>query len=157
MMNSKWWITLLRVFLGVVLLFAAIAKLTSFGTFVSEVSAYQILPTVLVKPISYLLVSAEITLGIGLVVGYFSRGMGIHASILFLIFAVALANVLLHKIPMSECGCRNILFTVLDLLGISDTTPNWTMVFADIGMAIASFGLACSPQQGYALDSLISN
>lgn len=149
-------ITVLRIILGAVLLFAGIAKLGSFSVFVTDVTSYQMLPTALIKPISYLLVSAEITLGIALSIGYFPRGAGILASLLFLIFAIALANVLLRKLPVADCGCANFLFSLLDFLGFSiSTTPNWTMVFTNSVLAAASFGIACLPQRGYGLESII--
>ena len=149
-------ITVLRMILGGILLFAGIAKLGSFSSFVSHLDSYQMLPTALVQPVSYLLVSTEITLGITLCLGYFSAGAGILASLLFFIFATALIKVLLQKLPVTDCGCENFLFSALKLLGLSvSTMPNWTMVFADVGLGIASFGIACSPQQGYGLELLI--
>ena len=59
--------TLLRVALGAILLFSGIAKVDGFGTFVAAVESYHILPAVLSRPASYLLLSAEITLGIAFV------------------------------------------------------------------------------------------
>lgn len=149
-------VTVLRIILGTILFFAGIAKLADFSTFVTAVVSYQMLPTALIKPISYLLVSAEITLGIALSIGYFSRGAGILASLLFLIFAAAVAIVLLQKLPVTDCGCANFLFSLLDSLGLSvSTTPNWMLVFTDLVLAAASFGVVCSPQKGYGLESLI--
>ena len=149
-------VTVLRIMLGAILLFAGIAKLSNFSAFVNDVASYQMLPTGMVKPISYLLVSAEITLGIALGIGYFSRGAGILTSFLFLIFAVALANVLWRELPITDCGCGNFLFSLLDVLGFPiSTTPNWKMVFIDIVLAGASLGVVFSPQQGYGLESLI--
>lgn len=148
-------VTVLRIILGTILFFAGIAKLTNFSAFVTVVVSYQMLPTALVKPISYLLVSAEITLGIALSIGYFSRGAGILASLLFLIFAAALTNVLLQKLPVTDCGCANFLFSLLDSLGFMVSTPTWMLVFSNVVLAVMSFGTARSPQRGYGLESLI--
>ncbi len=148
-------LTVLRIILGTILFFAGIAKLTSFSVFVYTVAAYQILPTTLIKPISYLLVSAEITLGIALSIGYFSRGASILASLLFLMFAAALANVLWKELPVMDCGCANFLFSLLGSLGLSVSTPHWMMVFSNVVLAAASIRITCSPKQGYGLESLI--
>ncbi|MDE0316167.1 MAG: DoxX family membrane protein [Candidatus Poribacteria bacterium] len=148
-------VTVLRIILGTILFFAGIAKLADFSTFVTAVVSYQMLPTALVKPISYLLVSAEITLGIALSIGYFSRGAGILASLLFLIFAAALTNVLLQKLSVMDCGCANFLFSLLENLGLTVSTPNWILVFSNVVFAVVSFGMARSPQRGYGLESLI--
>jgi len=149
-------VTVLRIILGTILFFAGIAKLANFSAFVTVVVSYQMLPTALVKPVSYLLVSAEITLGIALSIGYFSRGAGILASLLFLMFAAAIAIVLLQKLPVTDCGCANFLFSLLDSLGLSvSTTPNWMLVFSNVVFAVVSFGMTRSPQRGYGLESLI--
>ena len=153
---SSLMITVLRIFLGAILLFAGIAKLTNFSAFIVDVVGYQILPTGLVKPISYLLVSAEVTIGTALSIGYFSRGAGILSGLLFLIFSVVLANVLLQELPVGDCGCGNFLFSLLDYMSLSiSTKPTWKMVFVDIVLAVASIGVVFSQQQGYGLESII--
>ena len=148
-------ITLLRVFVGLILFFAGITKLTSFNVFVAAVSSYQVIPITMLKPVSYLLVSTEITLGLGLGIGYFSRGASILASILFLIFSVALVYVLLRNLPVTDCGCGNILFSLLEVLGVSVSTPNWKLVLTDVVLTGVCIGIASSSQQGYGLDSIV--
>ncbi len=149
-------ITVLRIVLGSILLIAGVTKLANFGAFIYDVAGYQMLPSYLIKPTCYILVSTEITLGTALCFGYFSRGAGLLSALLFLIFSVALANVLLRELPLSDCGCGNYLFSLLDYLGLSvSTTPNWKMIFVDILLAIVCIGVVFSPQQGYGLDSLI--
>lgn len=152
---SQWWITLLRVFVGLILFFAGITKLTSFNVFVAAVSSYQVIPITLLKPVSYLLVSAEITLGLGLGIGYFSRGASILASILFFTFSVVLVYVLLRNLPVTDCGCGNILFSLLEVLGVSVSTPNWKLVLTDVVLTGVCIGVASSSQQGYGLDSIV--
>lgn len=150
--------TILRISLGTILLLAGISKLGNFNSFVINVSGYQLLPIELLKPMCYLIVSAEITLGIGLCVGYFSHGAAILSLILFLVFAIALINVLLRKLFVIDCSCANYLFSLFDRLGFSNTmTPNWMMVFTDIILAGISFGLAYSTERGYGLDRLIKS
>ncbi len=150
-------ITCLRILLGAILFFAGIAKISNFGAFVINVDSYQMLPTGFVKPISYLLVSAEITLGITLIIGYFSTGACILSSLLFLIFALVLANAVWRKLPITDCGCGNFLFSLLDILGLQiSTTVNWKTVFMDIILAAVSFGIVISPHQGYGLESLMT-
>lgn len=149
-------LTALRVVIGTVLLFSGIAKLASFSVFVNAVFSYQMLPMLLVKPLCYLMVSAEVALGLAISVGYFTRGASLLASSLFLIFAIALISVLLRKLPVMDCGCANYLFSVLDFFGLSvSSEPNWKIVFADILLAVLSLGFACSSQRGYGLDSFI--
>lgn len=149
-------ITTLRIFLGAILLFSGIAKLMGFSAFISNAVAYQILPILLVKPVSYLIVSAEITLGITLCIGYHSRSSGILASLLFLIFAIAITKVLLQKLPVANCGCANFLFNILETWGfLVSSSPNWKIVFIDVILAAIGFLTACLPQHSYSIDLFI--
>ena len=149
-------LTVLRVVVGTILLFSGIVKLTSFSSFISVVHSYEMLPIGFVKPMSYLIVSTEITLGIALSIGCFSRGASLLASLLFLIFAVGLINVLVRELPVTDCGCANYLFSILDFLGLTvSNEPNWKIVLTDIILAGVSFGLACSHQRGYGLESFV--
>ena len=141
-------ITLVRVFWGAILFFAGVAKITSFDAFVGDVARYGVLPMALTTPASYLLVSAEITVGATLMVGYFSRGAFMLAAWLFLLFAMAIASVLWRKLPLDECGCGNLLF---DRLGIS-THPNWKAVCLDFLLFLGGLLLARLPQQGYGVE-----
>ncbi len=151
-------ITGIRIILGFILLLSGVAKLTDISAFLTNVNAYQILPIGLVKPMSFLLVSAEITIGSALCIGYFSRGAAILSAFLFFIFAVVLVNVLWRDLPIADCGCSNFLFSFLDVLGLSISgIPNWKMVFADVVLSVTSIGVVCSSQQGYGLESLIRN
>ena len=145
-------ITALRVLLGVILLFAGIVKLSGFTAFAMHVASYQLLPLALVKPISYLVVSAEITLGVVLCIGYFSRGAGILTSLLFLIFAVAVTTVLWRELPLTDCGCANFLFSLLLEM---KTAPSWQHVFGNVVLAGGSFAVTYSSQRGYGLESFI--
>ena len=75
---------------------------------------------------------------------------------LFLTFALVLVNAVLRKLPITDCGCSNFLFSLLDMLGLQiSTTVNWKTVFMDIVLAAVSFGIAISPHQGYGLESLM--
>lgn len=143
--------TLLRVALGTILLFSGIAKLDGFGTFVAAVESYHILPAVLLRPASYMLLSAEITLGIALCIGYRLSGTGVVASLLFLCFATALASVLWRQLPLSSCGCENVLFEWLSL----SQAPTWQVVFIDGIFAAASLFIAFSQEQGYTVASFV--
>lgn len=143
--------TLLRVVLGTILLFSGIAKLYGFGPFVAAVESYQLLPAALVQPASYLLVSAEITLGITLCIGYRVSGASAVASLLFLCFATALASVLWRQLPLSSCGCENVLFEWLAL----SQAPTWKAVCVDGLCAAASLFIAFSQEQGYTVASFV--
>lgn len=90
-------ITCLRIVVGAILFLAGAAKLSNFDGFVIILDSYQLLPIGLVKPLSYLIVSAEIIVGIVLVIGYFSKGASTLAAFLFVIFAVSLAIVVWKK------------------------------------------------------------
>ena len=67
-----------------------------------------------------------------------------------------LTNVLLQELTITDCGCGNFIFSILDFLGLTiSNEPNWKIVFVDIVLAVSCLGVVCSPQQGYCLESLI--
>jgi len=143
-------ITLFRIFLGTILFFAGVAKVTDFIGFVGLMARYDLLPMSFVTVFSYLLVSAEIIVGAALILGYFSRGAGLLAAMLFLTFAAAMASALWRALPLDECGCANILF---DWFGTS-VNLTWKGVFLDGLLFIGSLIVACASQPGYGIQSL---
>ena len=84
------------------------------------------------------------------------KGSGILASLLFLIFVIAITRVLLQNLSVTDCGCASFLYDILDALGFAvSTAPNWKIVFTDVILAVVSLCTVCSPQRGYGLDLII--
>jgi uncharacterized membrane protein YphA (DoxX/SURF4 family) len=119
-------IFVLRVALGVLLIVAGVLKAHD-GAAVTDstIAAYRILPPVLVAPLGVLLPYFEIGLGAYLVVGLFVRGAGLVAAAQFVIFAGAVASLVVRQIP-ANCGCFG---------AGQNTPPSWGHVSVDLALA----------------------
>ncbi|MCD6505196.1 DoxX family membrane protein [Candidatus Poribacteria bacterium] len=141
-------ITVLRVFLGSVLFSAGVAKIANFPLFLRYISLYDLLPPSLVTPTGYLLLSAEISIGALLIIGYFSRGAALLGGILFLTFSMALSSVIWRGLPLEDCGCENVLFKLFG------ARLDWKAVSLDMVMFFCSLALVRSSDLGYGIDLL---
>ena len=144
-------VTCVRILTGVILLTAGVAKVTGFDVFVTQVALYDILPMSLVRLASYCLLSAEITIGFVLIVGYFSRGASILSVSLFTTFIGALSLALWRELPLEDCGCQNFLFSLFNW----DVSLSWTVVFIDTLLLAGSLLVANTDSGGYGVDFFV--
>ncbi len=145
----SFWFTSVRLFIGVILLVAGVTKVTDFGAFIRQVALYDLVPIWVVSPASHLIVSAEITGGILLILGYYTRGAVLLSAGLFSVFIVALLSAQWRALPIDECGCGNFLF---DLLGV-ESSLGWKPVLFDLVLLAGSFLIARTrPPCGYGVD-----
>jgi uncharacterized membrane protein YphA (DoxX/SURF4 family) len=93
-----------RLILGVVLLVAGISKVTNLAASVHATNAYEILPFPLVKIVGNGLPFIEIGVGFMLIIGFFTRAMGLIGALLMLAFVIAIASVWVRGIAI-DCGC----------------------------------------------------
>lgn len=143
-------ITLLRVCLGAILLFAGLSKVMALSIFAQHLAGYALLPMSWVLKASYLLISTEITLGVLLILGHFTQNAAMLAASLFVSFALAIASALWRNLPMDGCGCSNPLF---DWLGLSEGI-GWKTVALDVALALGCCVMAGVSHLGYGLDLL---
>jgi len=99
------WVTLAaRLILGIVLIVAGIQKATNLTLSGMSVWAYQILPYNVSQVVGYVLPFAEISLGVLLVIGLFTRIAGALGALLMLAFIIAISSVWARGISI-DCGC----------------------------------------------------
>jgi uncharacterized membrane protein YphA (DoxX/SURF4 family) len=99
------WVSLVaRLILGVVLVWAGLSKITNLEGSVHATSAYQILPYELARVVGYALPFIEIAVGAMLIVGFFTRAMGLIGALMMLAFVIAIASVWARGIAI-DCGC----------------------------------------------------
>jgi len=101
----KNWVSLAaRLILGVTLIWAGASKVGNLAGSVQATSAYQILNYDLSKVVGNALPFAEIGLGILLILGLFTRVMGVFGALMMLAFVIAIASVWARGISI-DCGC----------------------------------------------------
>ena len=94
----------LRLMLGVVFLWAGVAKVADLAGFVQVAKAYRIVPLSLVVPIAVTLPWLEVLTGAGLVLGLWTRTTALLAALQLTVFAVVLSISIARDMPIS-CGC----------------------------------------------------
>jgi len=117
-----WLVFVLRLVIGAVFLTAGVLKVGHPTPLAVTIADFALLPSVLIAPLAILLPYVEIGLGFYLIVGLFTRYVAAIAAIQLLIFAGAIASVVVRGIHTS-CGC----------FGPADTSvASWVDVFRDL-------------------------
>jgi len=123
----------LRVALGALLLVAGAFKLhDGMAATVASVAGYRILPPFLNNLLGIALPYVELMLGGYLVAGLFTRVVAWIVAAQFVLFAGAVASLVVRHIP-ADCGC----------FGSSiPTPPTWGHVGVDLLLALAAAAVA---------------
>lgn len=94
----------IRVFLGIVFIYAGVSKIIHPFSFAITIYNYQIVPEVFITPLSILLPWVEFILGLFLVFGIFMEGGVLLASFLLGVFTLALIFNYIRGVDVN-CGC----------------------------------------------------
>jgi uncharacterized membrane protein YphA (DoxX/SURF4 family) len=111
----------------------------------STIAGYRILPAVVVSPLGFLLPYGEIFLGAYLVLGLLTRAVASVATVQFLVFAGAVASLVVRQIP-ADCGCFG--------SGVS-MPPSWGHVGADVALAGLAALVAWRAPGAWAADRIL--
>jgi len=119
-------VLVVRCFLGVVFIIAAIEKIAIPETFAISVEAYQLVPIQFINIFALIIPWMELACGLFLIAGVFIRASAVLLSTLLAVFIVAIIAALLRELKI-DCGC----------FGPSHATPvGWGKVFEDVGLFI---------------------
>lgn len=122
-------------FLGLVLVGAALAKLAHWTAFRGVVGSYRLLPDVLVVPFAWALPPVEVAVGAGLALRVGTPWAALLAAGLFCMFAIAMAVNLARGRTYIDCGCfQSALRQSID----------WRLVARNGGLAALSLAVAMS-------------
>jgi uncharacterized membrane protein YphA (DoxX/SURF4 family) len=132
----------LRLALGVTMLWAGLSKVSETALFALTVRAYDVLPQELVHGFAIVVPWIEILLGICLVVGFWVRGSGLASAVLLASFGVAIGVNLFREADIT-CGC----------FGLDGAAGSLTdALIRDILMIVASVILYCKSSRILSVD-----
>ena len=138
----------LRLGVGVLLLVAGILKAHDGSASVaSSIAAYRLLPPFPVAALATFLPYFEIFLGLYLVAGLLTRVAAWVAAVQFLVFAGAVASLVVRRIP-ADCGCFG--------SGVA-TPPSWGHVALDLLLAALCVLIARYAPGIFAVDRLLGS
>ena len=95
---------ILRIYLGVLFLYASISKINNPVDFAEAIANYQIVPYLAVNSLSVILPWMELICGIFLVVGFRSKSASLFISLMLISFILAAVITLMRGISIG-CGC----------------------------------------------------
>jgi putative oxidoreductase len=127
---TRWLLAATRIALGVLFLWAAMAKLPDMSGFAQDIANYRIVPPIFVPYVAAAVVGVECLVGIALVTGVMARPAALVAAGLLMAFIAFLAQALLRGIDL-RCGCFG-----------DDERASWWMVARDAVMFAAAVAVA---------------
>ena len=146
----KQWVGLLaRLIVGGVDLLAGLSKFSDPAGNVRAVRAFRILPESIVPTVGHALPTIEIVIGILLIVGLFTRAMGIVSGLFYIAFIIGISSAWARGLEIN-CGC-------FGNGGVpADPQRQYAIDIArDIGLLLCSVWLVIWPRTKFALDNLL--
>jgi uncharacterized membrane protein YphA (DoxX/SURF4 family) len=116
-----------RLALALIFFYAAIEKIIDPQAFAVAIYYYQLMPDFAINLMALTLPMLEMFIALSLLSGIYSRGASLISSLLFLVFATALAIDLARGLDIS-CGC----------FGKSSGTINWLYLIRDLSLCLIS-------------------
>ncbi|SHH30940.1 Protein-disulfide isomerase [Jatrophihabitans endophyticus] len=149
-LSARPWLgTVIRLFLGVVWIWASWSKLHSPRTFVQAVRAYDATPEWLAKAIGYGLPVLEFCLGLALILGLVVRVAAVVSAVLFFVFLVGLVQAAARGISL-DCGC-------FGGGGTTDGGTSYTLdILRDVGLLLLAAFLVLWPLTRLSIDEFIA-
>lgn len=138
----------LRVYVAFLLVFAGVAKLRTPAEFEASLSAYRVLPDLLLAPVARLLPVVEIALAALLLVPPLALFGSIGTALLLLVFAAAIGINLTRGRSHIDCGC-----------GGTSMPIRWSLVYRNLVTALllaATAAVAASDQPLLLLGAIVA-
>lgn len=144
-----WLGTVIRLVLGVIMLWAGWAKLNDPRHFVQTIRAYDATPEWLAKAIGYGLPVLEVCLGVLLIVGVATRLSAIVCGALFVVFLIGLVQAAARDIKL-ECGC-------FGGGGATAGATHYTLdILRDVGLIVLAAYLVLWPRTRISIDEFLA-
>jgi uncharacterized membrane protein YphA (DoxX/SURF4 family) len=135
-----------RLIVGVVLIWAGAAKVTSPAASARAVRAFQILPYDFAGYVGFALPVLEILVGLLLVVGLFTRLSAVVGGLLMVAFIIGISSAWARGLTI-DCGCFGGGGTIA-----AAQTQYPLEILRDVGVAACATWLVVRPSTAYSLD-----
>jgi uncharacterized membrane protein YphA (DoxX/SURF4 family) len=137
---------LARLIVGVVLIWAGVAKVTRPALSARAVQAFQILPFDFAGYVGYALPVVEILVGLLLVIGLFTRVSAMIGGALMVAFIIGIASAWARGLTI-DCGCFGGGGTIA-----ASQTQYPLDILRDVGVAACAAWLLVRPRTAFSLD-----
>lgn len=123
----------LRLFVAIILIAAAVAKVGRGDVFAEAIARFELLPERWVVPVASLLPGVELLLGLALAVGVSVLPVAVAVAVLLAVFGAAIAINLMRG-RRFDCGC-----------GLRSADMGWGHVARNVVLAALALGVAFEP------------
>ncbi|MGI9064235.1 MAG: MauE/DoxX family redox-associated membrane protein [Pseudonocardiaceae bacterium] len=145
-----WWAaarTVLRLLIAAVWLVAGAWKVQDLDAAIVSVRAYELLPSALVMPVGYVLPVVELTMGVLLLVGAFTRPTALFSVAVNVVFIIGIVSAAARGLRI-DCGC----FSEGGPLASGEPTKYTADLLRDSGFVVATLLLARWPDTLLSVD-----
>lgn len=125
-----------RVVLGLIFIVTGFSKELSVNSFAGEISAYKMVPDVLIHPMALVLPLIEMLVGVYLLLGLMTKWAALVSGVLTLVFIIAVGMAMAHGLAI-DCGC----FGSALGLGQLQETVGWPKIWQDVGLLVLAIHL----------------
>lgn len=126
-----------RLFIGLVFLAAALAKIGDLATFASQIHNFRLAPIWAEHLVAMTLPWIELVAGLCLVLGIRPRGGAVVVTVLMAVFTLAVGQALARNLDI-ECGC----------FGTADASQvGWTKLIQNVGLLAVSWVATLTPRR----------
>jgi putative oxidoreductase len=104
MLNNRWVLLVVRLFLGGVFIYAGLLKIQAPQAFADSIASFRLLPDELISLLALTLPAFEVIIGSLLILGRLRRLTSFGVLVLCGIFFLALSSALIRNLQV-DCGC----------------------------------------------------
>jgi uncharacterized membrane protein YphA (DoxX/SURF4 family) len=134
--------TILRLFLGLLFIYASIPKIADPAYFATAIQNYQMVPDSLINMFAIILPWMELICGLLLLSGYWIRAAAVLVGFLNLVFIIALTSAVLRGLDI-DCGCYG-----------GESSANWSRIIEDLFLLLFSVYIILFPESKWALEKM---
>lgn len=119
-------ILIIRTFIGILFIFYGVSKIADPSQFANEIGNYGITPEFITQLMALVIPWAEMIIGVLLLFGVFQNENGVLATVLLLMFTIAVTIAFAKGLDIS-CGCSS---------NNASQKVGWLKIFENLGLII---------------------
>ncbi len=145
-LNNPYLNLIVRLIVGFMFIFAAIAKIGDPALFAKEINNYNLVPQIIANLMAITLPWVELACGIFLLSGIRQKANSLVSITLYTVFTIAILLAMLQGLSIN-CGCHTKILA--DKVG-------WNKVLQNLGFLVLSIYIWFFPVRKYSLETLIN-
>lgn len=134
-------ILVIRTFIGILFIFYGVSKVANPSHFANEIGNYNMLPDLIIQIMALVIPWIELIVGVLLLFGVYLNENGFIATVLLIIFTLAVAIAFSRGLDIS-CGCSG---------NDAGQKVGWLKIFENIGLIVLTLILSITKSKRFRL------